>query len=464
MALVKELEERIQEAPTVIQKTPSAPLDISLVSLDPTTPRSGTLAGLAGTPPRTRSPTQVLTELGLHGAAVFRDLGVFGEPPATDDGLPRARAGPPGHRGDRRRAPRLGPALPHPQPDAADAAPRAQRPRRGGRGPRLLPRRCLPRLRPRRRERPSVGHGPGTGAALPPAPRGGCGVRGLLPRRRDAGERGPRLEPQAVAPGRGPRGRGPARAAPAARGGDGDGVRRGRLEAGHGPREPPAPAPRRADGAARVDAPRPRGAREPHGPGPGPAPLAVCSHDKTLRLFDVEERAQVFSVPGHRSRHTTSLAFFRDGTHLATVAQDNAVQLWDIEKRATIAALWGQGDESFAGDRPLRRRRPHRRRADRRPHPPLGPRGVIARVASRRLAGPRPRRLAPRIGDVEEAYADLLETSDCLGILKAGGVRPPCGEGDAVVRRRAQRDEGTAGSRGDRPRRPCRPKIAAPPT
>ena len=77
--------------------------------------------------------------------------------------------------------------------------------------------------------------------------------------------------------------------------------------------------------------------------------LAVCSHDRTLRLFDVEERAQIFSVPGHRTRHTTSLAFFRDGTHLASVAQDNAVQLWDIEKRAAIAALWGQGDESFAG-------------------------------------------------------------------------------------------------------------------
>jgi hypothetical protein len=43
-----------------------------------------------------------------------------------------------------------------------------------------------------------------------------------------------------------------------------------------------------------------------------------------------------------------------------------------------------------------------------------------------------------RIGDVEEAYADLLETSDCLGILRAGGVRSPCGDGDAVARRREQ--------------------------
>jgi hypothetical protein len=43
-----------------------------------------------------------------------------------------------------------------------------------------------------------------------------------------------------------------------------------------------------------------------------------------------------------------------------------------------------------------------------------------------------------RIAEVEEAYADWLETSDCLGILKAGGVRPPCGDGDAVARGKGQ--------------------------
>ncbi len=75
--------------------------------------------------------------------------------------------------------------------------------------------------------------------------------------------------------------------------------------------------------------------------------LAAASHDRSLRLFDVESRQQTFVAVAHRTRPTTSLAFFPDGRHLASVAQDNAVQLWDVAAQAPMAVLWGQSGESF---------------------------------------------------------------------------------------------------------------------
>jgi WD40 repeat protein len=74
----------------------------------------------------------------------------------------------------------------------------------------------------------------------------------------------------------------------------------------------------------------------------------VASHDRTIRLFDVERGAQLFVLPGHR-KPASSIAFFGDGLHLATVALDNAVQLWDLEAQCALAALWGPAAESFAG-------------------------------------------------------------------------------------------------------------------
>lgn len=75
--------------------------------------------------------------------------------------------------------------------------------------------------------------------------------------------------------------------------------------------------------------------------------LAAASHDRTLRLFDFESRQQTFVAVAHRTRPTAALAFFADGTHLASVAQDNAVQLWDVAAQAPMAVLWGQTGESF---------------------------------------------------------------------------------------------------------------------
>jgi serine/threonine protein kinase len=95
--------------------------------------------------------------------------------------------------------------------------------------------------------------------------------------------------------------------------------------------------------------------RGPAGPIGGIAPtldgrrFVVSSQDRTLRLFDAADRREVFSVEGHRTKSTAALAFFPDGLHFATVAQDNAVRLWELDRGEAIAVLWGQSSESYAG-------------------------------------------------------------------------------------------------------------------
>jgi WD40 repeat protein len=81
---------------------------------------------------------------------------------------------------------------------------------------------------------------------------------------------------------------------------------------------------------------------------PGGKRFAAASHDRSIRLYDADTRQQTFVASGHRTKPTTSLAFFPDGRHLASVAQDNAVQLWDLESQTPAAVLWGQAGESFA--------------------------------------------------------------------------------------------------------------------
>jgi serine/threonine-protein kinase len=76
---------------------------------------------------------------------------------------------------------------------------------------------------------------------------------------------------------------------------------------------------------------------------------AVVSQDKTIRFFDLASQAQLFVMGGQQRKPTTSLSFFSDGQHLATVAQDNAVQLWDLQSRSTLAALWGAAEDAFTG-------------------------------------------------------------------------------------------------------------------
>jgi len=76
--------------------------------------------------------------------------------------------------------------------------------------------------------------------------------------------------------------------------------------------------------------------------------IAAASHDRSIRVYDVEKREQTFVAQPSRSKPTVSLAYFPDARHLASVAQDNAVHLWNVGNPSPAAVLWGQGGESFA--------------------------------------------------------------------------------------------------------------------
>jgi WD40 repeat protein len=76
--------------------------------------------------------------------------------------------------------------------------------------------------------------------------------------------------------------------------------------------------------------------------------MAVASQDRTVRLYDLATRQESALLTGLR-RPVTSFCFLADGGFLATVCQENAVQLWDLETRSPAATLWGPADESFVG-------------------------------------------------------------------------------------------------------------------
>jgi serine/threonine-protein kinase len=74
--------------------------------------------------------------------------------------------------------------------------------------------------------------------------------------------------------------------------------------------------------------------------------LAVASHDRTVRLYDLATR-EVTVTLGPVRRAVTGLCFLAEGGFLATVAQENSVQLWDLDIRSSMTALWGPAQESF---------------------------------------------------------------------------------------------------------------------
>ena len=76
--------------------------------------------------------------------------------------------------------------------------------------------------------------------------------------------------------------------------------------------------------------------------------MAVASQDRTVRLYDLATREQTALLAGLR-RPATALCFLADGGYLATVCQENAVQLWDLETRSPGTTLWGPANESFVG-------------------------------------------------------------------------------------------------------------------
>jgi hypothetical protein len=83
-------------------------------------------------------------------------------------------------------------------------------------------------------------------------------------------------------------------------------------------------------------------------PSPDGRHVAAASHDRSLRVYDLETRSQTFLAHPSRVKPTVSMAFFPDARHLLSVALDNAVHIWDTRSQAPAAVLWGQAGESFA--------------------------------------------------------------------------------------------------------------------
>ncbi len=94
---------------------------------------------------------------------------------------------------------------------------------------------------------------------------------------------------------------------------------------------------REIDGAVSVMALAPDGNR-----------LLVASQDRTLRLFDLSGRRLVSTSEVQR-RAISALAFFPAGRGVASVSVENTVTLWDLAPQSPVATLWGAKEEAFAG-------------------------------------------------------------------------------------------------------------------
>jgi hypothetical protein len=82
--------------------------------------------------------------------------------------------------------------------------------------------------------------------------------------------------------------------------------------------------------------------------GPKGRRLAAGSQDRVLRVFDLETKAPPESFGPFR-KPLTSACFFTDGRHLVTVGLENVVQIWDLDSQASMASLYGGAEEAFVG-------------------------------------------------------------------------------------------------------------------
>ncbi|MFO0937116.1 MAG: protein kinase [Gemmataceae bacterium] len=70
--------------------------------------------------------------------------------------------------------------------------------------------------------------------------------------------------------------------------------------------------------------------------------LATCSHDRTVRLWDLES-GTCRVLRGHPDEVFT-VTFHPDGTRLASAGRDRAVWLWDVERGEEVARLSGHSN------------------------------------------------------------------------------------------------------------------------
>ena len=72
--------------------------------------------------------------------------------------------------------------------------------------------------------------------------------------------------------------------------------------------------------------------------------LASASHDKTIKLWDVETGKEITSLNGHQ-REVNSVVFSPDGKTLASASSDKTIKLWDVGTGKQIDSL--SGHQSF---------------------------------------------------------------------------------------------------------------------
>jgi serine/threonine protein kinase len=81
-------------------------------------------------------------------------------------------------------------------------------------------------------------------------------------------------------------------------------------------------------------------------PSPDGRRVAVSSHDRIVRIYDLATREEEFQLAPLK-RPATSLCFLAEGGFVATVCQDNSVQLFDLQSHSLAATLWGPAGECF---------------------------------------------------------------------------------------------------------------------
>ncbi|NJL18442.1 MAG: hypothetical protein HC938_16045 [Nitrospira sp.] len=75
--------------------------------------------------------------------------------------------------------------------------------------------------------------------------------------------------------------------------------------------------------------------------------LASCSHDNTVRLWDVETGKQRLSLEGH-SNWVLTVRFSPDGKVLASGGRDSTAMLWDPASGKELTTLKGHGDQVYS--------------------------------------------------------------------------------------------------------------------
>jgi WD40 repeat protein len=68
--------------------------------------------------------------------------------------------------------------------------------------------------------------------------------------------------------------------------------------------------------------------------------LASGSKDKTVKLWDIENKCEIATLEGHKDI-VTSTAFSADNKMLATGSSDLSVIVWDVSSRTKIVSFEG---------------------------------------------------------------------------------------------------------------------------